>query len=239
MTQAFNLSQFANKLNSSGQTDNTGLQNNSVTISPGTGMSGGGAVALGSSVTINNAGVTSLAAGTGISVSSSTGGVTVSANRTGSIVQVLQTFKSNTFTASQPNWVDVTGLSVTITPSSSSSKILIIPTINFTVNAAGGSGGWRIVRNSTPIGIADTAGSRPQFSGANLDANGGNTQIWGSSQAYIDSPATTSATTYKIQCFYAFSGSDVWYLNLSPTDRDSSTYDARSASAITVMEIAG
>ena len=77
MTQAFNLSQFANKLNSSGQTDNTGLQNSSVTVTAGTGMSGGGAVALGSSVTLTNAGVTSVSAGTGISVSAGTGGVTI------------------------------------------------------------------------------------------------------------------------------------------------------------------
>jgi hypothetical protein len=60
MTQAFNLSQFANKLNSSGQTDNTGLQNSSVTVTPGTALSGGGAIALGSSATIShaNSGVT-------------------------------------------------------------------------------------------------------------------------------------------------------------------------------------
>ena len=77
MTQAFNLSQFANKLNTSGQTDNTGLQNSSVTVTAGTGMSGGGAVALGSSVTLTNAGVTSIVAGTGISVSGATGAVTV------------------------------------------------------------------------------------------------------------------------------------------------------------------
>ena len=77
MTQAFNLSLFANKLNSSGATDNTGLQNSSVTVTAGTGMSGGGAVALGSSVTLTNAGVTSVTAGTGISVSASTGGVTI------------------------------------------------------------------------------------------------------------------------------------------------------------------
>jgi hypothetical protein len=80
MTQAFNLSQFANKLNTSGQTDNTGLQNSSVTVTAGTGMSGGGAVALGSSVTLTNAGVTSVAAGTGISVSASTGAVTISSS---------------------------------------------------------------------------------------------------------------------------------------------------------------
>jgi hypothetical protein len=77
MTQAFNLSLFANKLNTSGQTDNTGLQNSSVTVTAGTGMSGGGAVALGSSVTLTNAGVTSVTAGTGISVSAATGGVTI------------------------------------------------------------------------------------------------------------------------------------------------------------------
>ena len=80
MTQAFNLSQFANKLNTSGQTDNTGLQNSAVTVTAGTGMSGGGSVALGSSVTLTNAGVTSVTAGTGISVSASTGGVTISAS---------------------------------------------------------------------------------------------------------------------------------------------------------------
>ncbi len=77
MTQAFNLSQFANKLNSSGQTDNTGLQNSTITVTAGTGMSGGGSIALGSSATLNNAGVTSIIAGAGISVSASTGAVTI------------------------------------------------------------------------------------------------------------------------------------------------------------------
>jgi hypothetical protein len=80
MTQALNLALFANKLNTSGATDNTGLQNSAVTVTAGTGMSGGGSVALGSSVTLNNAGVTSVSAGTGISVSASTGGVTISAS---------------------------------------------------------------------------------------------------------------------------------------------------------------
>jgi len=78
MTQAFNLSQFANTVNSSGQASNNGLQNSSLTVTAGTGMSGGGSVALGSSVTLTNAGVTSLTAGTGISVSASTGSVTIS-----------------------------------------------------------------------------------------------------------------------------------------------------------------
>jgi len=77
MTQAFNLSQFANKLNSSGQTDNTGLQNSAVTVTAGTGMSGGGSVALGSSVTLTNAGVTSVTGAGTVSVSASTGAITI------------------------------------------------------------------------------------------------------------------------------------------------------------------
>jgi hypothetical protein len=65
MTQAFNLSLFANKLNSSGATDNTGLQNSSVTVTAGTGLSGGGSVALGSSVTLNVGTVAIANGGTG------------------------------------------------------------------------------------------------------------------------------------------------------------------------------
>ncbi len=60
MTQAFNLAQFANKLNTSGQTDNTGLQNSSLTVNTTSPIAGGGAVALGSSLTLThaNSGVT-------------------------------------------------------------------------------------------------------------------------------------------------------------------------------------
>lgn len=84
MTQAFNLSQFANKLNSSGATDNTGLQNSAVTVTAGTGLSGGGSVALGSSVTLTNAGVTSFNGSTGAVTYSS--GVTSIDGQTGAVV---------------------------------------------------------------------------------------------------------------------------------------------------------
>ena len=57
---------------------NSALTNSSVTVTAGTGMSGGGAVSLGGSVTLTNAGVTSAVAGTGISVSGATGAVTIS-----------------------------------------------------------------------------------------------------------------------------------------------------------------
>ena len=63
-----------------GSISNAKLTNSSVTVSAGTGMSGGGAVALGSTVTLTNAGVTSNVAGTGIGVSAGTGAVTITNN---------------------------------------------------------------------------------------------------------------------------------------------------------------
>jgi hypothetical protein len=60
-----------------GSIANSQLSNSSVTVTAGTGLSGGGTVSLGGSTTLTNAGVTSLTAGTGISLSGSTGGVTI------------------------------------------------------------------------------------------------------------------------------------------------------------------
>ena len=70
---------------------NASLTNSSVTVTAGTGLSGGGAVSLGSSVTLTNAGVTSAVAGTGVSVSGATGAVTIS------IGQAVATSSSPTF----------------------------------------------------------------------------------------------------------------------------------------------
>ncbi len=67
------------------------LANSSVTVTAGTGMSGGGSVSLGGSVTLTNAGVTSAVAGTGVSVSGATGAVTIS------IGQSVATSASPTF----------------------------------------------------------------------------------------------------------------------------------------------
>ena len=60
---------------------NGALTNSSLTVTAGTGMSGGGAVSLGGTVTLTNAGVTSIVAGTGISISGSTGAVTINAGQ--------------------------------------------------------------------------------------------------------------------------------------------------------------
>jgi hypothetical protein len=97
MTQAFNLAQFANKLNTSGATDNTGLQNSTISgvalgsnlnaLTIGTGLSGSSYNGS-SAVTIANSGVTSVTAGSGITVSASTGGVTITNSSPGAVSSV-------------------------------------------------------------------------------------------------------------------------------------------------------
>jgi len=69
---------------------NAKLTNSSVTVTAGTGMSGGGAVSLGSSITLTNAGVTSNVAGTGISVSGGTGAVTITNSDRGSSQNIFK-----------------------------------------------------------------------------------------------------------------------------------------------------
>jgi hypothetical protein len=155
---------------------------------------------------------------------------------TGSVLQVVSTTKSDTWSASLPNWADITGLSVSITPSSASNKILVLTVVNYTTTGAA-SNGYRLVRNSTPISIADAAGSRPLFSGMNADGNINTSWIMSSSTNYLDSPATTSAITYKVQAFGTYSGT--MYVNFQSANRDNPQYDARSVSSITVMEIKG
>jgi len=185
MTQAFNLSLFANKLNSSGQTDNTGLQNSSVTVTAGTGMSGGGSVALGSSVTLTNAGVTSIVAGSGISISGATGAVTVTNNSVyvGSKGQVFTS--SGTFTIP----TGVTALKVTViggggggggsgynsgNTGGTSSVASGTQSIS-TISATGGGGGY----NGGTIGGYGAGGSLNAYGDAGGSVNGGGSHLGG------------------------------------------------------------
>jgi len=78
----------------SGTITNAQLTNNSISITAGTGLSGGGSVALGGTTTLTNTGVTSVIAGTGITVSGSTGAVTINSTATGTVTSVSATGNS-------------------------------------------------------------------------------------------------------------------------------------------------
>ncbi len=179
---------------------------------------------------------------TTLTLPSTSGNVITSANISsnlpaGSVLQVASTTKTDTWSASTPNWVDITGMSVSITPSSTSNKILVLVNLSF-MTTGGAAHGYRIVRNSTAISIGDAAGSRPRFSGSVQDGNVNTSFILSSATTHLDSPSSTSSVTYKLQAFGTYAGSAM-YVNTSSADRDNTEYDGRTTSSITVMEIKG
>ena len=160
---------------------------------------------------------------------------------TGSVLQVVSTTKTDTASGSNlmssGSWANV--LQVSITPTSSSSKILIIYDIEFSGSLASGDSAVvaRLVRGSTAICIGDSAGTRNRVTNGTRWPSG-RADFYGTfSQNFLDSPATTSSTTYSVQLACRGVGGNTWYCNRSLDDYDSSE-GSRSASTITVMEIA-
>jgi hypothetical protein len=154
----------------------------------------------------------------------------------GQVLQVVQTIKNDTFTATVgTGFTDITGLSVSITPSAASSKILAFAHISAGLNTAGG---WALLRGSTVIGAGASAGSRRLVTmGTGAPLSAANQGIGSHGLCVLDSPATTSATTYKIQYTGDQAGSQIM-VNRGFTDTDNTTH-MRGASTITVMEISG
>jgi hypothetical protein len=133
--------------------------------------------------------------------------------------------------ANNATYVDATGLTVTITPTANTSKIFIIAHMVLGASTATIIGA-RIMRDATAIGVGATAGSRI-IMGISSTLSGASNNSITVPISFLDSPATTSAITYKIQLNTL--GGTV-YLNRSGTDLDNTSY-WRSASSITVMEI--
>jgi hypothetical protein len=109
----------------------------------------------------------------------------------GYVIQVVSTTITSQQSTTSNSYTDVSGLSLSITPASTSNKILII----FSGGAVGSSSSsydakFTIVRGSTNLGSASNGFGFIRGTGSNF---------YFASANYLDSPSTTSATTYKIQ----------------------------------------
>ena len=151
----------------------------------------------------------------------------------GCVLQVVSTTKTDTASNTSSTMNDITGMSVTITPKFSTSNILVFFSAHLGNLGGNTEIGIRLMRGSTAICVGDTSGSRTPASGSVYNASG---SMQDTNGHYLDSPATTSATTYKLQ-WMSFNGSTN-YINRSTGDGDA-TSTWRQASTITVMEIAG
>jgi hypothetical protein len=134
------------------------------------------------------------------------------------VLQVVSTTLTTSFTSGAGGaYANVTGLSATITPSATSSKILIMATVNggtfMAIKVTGGNTASYVVNNY-----------------ASADSAGNNDYVASATMLYLDSPATTSATTYQVQSRDLVGGTS--YIN-----RSQNSATAVASSTITVMEI--
>jgi hypothetical protein len=152
----------------------------------------------------------------------------------GHVLQVVSTTITDQLSYTSQNiYYDIAGLTATITPSFTSSKILIM--CDVAIANANSNGYVALLRGSSFVGVGPSSGSRSRVSSSNF-YNSGTNQLDGATFQYLDSPSTTSATTYKVQSIT--DSSQATYVNRTPGDVDA-VYGVRSQSTITLMEVKG
>ena len=153
----------------------------------------------------------------------------------GHVIQVVSATKTDSqANATSDSFTDITGLSLSITPKFTTSKIMLFCNISHssTQNATGIS--FKVLRNSTALGGSEGSRTPVSFFGSPIasDNNMAGTDSW----TYLDSPNTTSAITYKVQAT-GFNSGQTWYINTN-ISRNGNIYDDIATSTLTAMEIA-
>ena len=156
----------------------------------------------------------------------------------GGIIQVVSTtVTAASFTHNSESPALITGMVATITPTRSDSKVLVSINLNTSVTAANYTTMILLYRDGSVItGARGDAGGATQIrcfkslrhSGANITQE--------TSGMYLDSPSTTSATTYQV--YVAQEGGSTFYLNRFGSESNVA-YHPRATSGITLMEISG
>ena len=154
----------------------------------------------------------------------------------GSILQVVSTTKTDTFSTTSTSFTDVTGLSASITPRSTSSKIMAFVTMTSGADTSR-LVNIRLMRDAVPIGVGDAASSRSQSSSFYYYdfAAADDVQMNNAAINFLDSPSTISSVTYKLQLK---TNASTVYVNRTANDGDSTNYP-RTVSTIILMELAG
>jgi len=152
---------------------------------------------------------------------------------TGKILQVVQATSDSRTSTTSSSFVD-TPLSIAITPTSTSSKILIKYNINVAVGSNSHIAFFQIVRGSTAIGNGNSGSNLTKCHTA-LRGHHSDTNPHGvTTGEFLDSPSTTSATTYKIQFRV---DANTCYINRSDSSDDTAAHPS-TLSTLTLMEVA-
>lgn len=164
-------------------------------------------------------------------------------NSSGTAYNFIKQVKSDSYNGNMAltidTRVDIPNLSLSITPSSTSSKILIMTNLSYGCTAANLYASGFLMRDSTDIALGSGAtGNRLNISFP-MDMSGYSTEVYKLRQAsmtFLDEPSSTSAITYKVQVRHSTNGT--MYMNRSGSDSNAD-YGTRGISTLTIMEVAG
>jgi hypothetical protein len=150
---------------------------------------------------------------------------------------VVQTVKTDTFSASIAQGAesgDVTGLTVSITPTSTNSKVLVIANIAAAATSSSESAGITLYRDGTRVAAGAADGSRRQIAGGAINQT--NLEASVVPITFLDSPGTASAVVYSVRLSHTTAATATIYVNRSGGDTNSNRA-GRSASTITAIEV--
>lgn len=175
--------------------------------------------------------VTWLTAGTGLTITDTT--ISASGGSGGKVVSVQHASSNARQSSTSTTWADITSLSITHTPASSSNKILLMTSVNGASAATSANLGIRFVRGASAVGVGDNEAT-------NRTAVGQATMSPGSDSAdslthiFVDEPATTSSTTWKVQ-FAALQTAGAVYINRTSNDSNN-VFSPRGLCTFTLIE---
>ena len=154
-------------------------------------------------------------------------------SRSGGILQVVSTTKTDVFSTTSTSFTDVTGLAASITPRSTSSKVLVVVSTTAVASTGNQAISIELTRAGTPIGGGNSSGSRPSGFKSFYESSQYNGGVLAGE--FLDSPSSTSSLTYQVR---AKTNTGTITFGITGGDGDNSA-NPRISSTITLMEIAG
>jgi hypothetical protein len=153
-----------------------------------------------------------------------------------SVLNVYTANKSNTQATVGGSWVDISGLSINLTPRFSTSRFLIKYSVTMGMNTQHNQMSIRLVRNGGLIAIGDADGSRERVTAGTQDSGAIHGATYCMTGQFVDSPATAGSIEYKIQ-FRCEGAVTAWINRGNEADGDNNVTQ-RCFSNMTIMEIA-
>jgi hypothetical protein len=147
---------------------------------------------------------------------------------------VVQTVKTDTFSTTSATFTAITGLAATITPSTDTSKILVVVNVQLGQSTENVGAHIQVLRGATPIYLGDASGSRVRASATYVAGDAGVVDTATVTCVALDSPAVDTATTYSVELRRGSSGTA--YVGRTGFDGNNENY-ARVPASITLIEV--